>query len=102
MESVLPDAIKQLAIPDDAKLGTRLCPDCAKPMHVFYYPQTLVQIDMCKTCLGLWIDAGEAHEISVVRKGLKSEVKEYDDVPGTKGHVINLVNTALDWVMHSY
>lgn len=102
MEAVLPGAIKELAVPDDAKLGTRRCPVCVKPMHVFYYPQTFVEIDMCKKCLGLWIDTGEAREISMVRKNKRSNAKEYDDVPGAKGRVITFVNTALDWVMHSY
>lgn len=102
MESVVPDAIKELAVPSNAKLGQRPCPLCTRPMHVFYYPQTLVEIDMCKTCLGLWLDVGECREIMVLRKALKSNVKEYDDVPGTKGVVIDLVNKALDWVMHSY
>ncbi len=38
----------------------------------------------------------------MARKELKSEPKECDDIPGAKGRVIDFVNTALDWVMHSY
>ncbi len=62
METVMPEAVKDLAVPADASLGTRQCPECARPMYVFNYPQTIVQINMCKTCLGLWIDAGEARD----------------------------------------
>jgi len=102
MELVVPGVVKSLAVPRDARLGTRQCPDCVQPMRVFYYPQTIVEIDMCKRCLGLWIDVGEAREISLVRRSVKSEAQEPDTVPGTKGQVIDLVNKALDWVMHSY
>ncbi len=97
MEAVMPKAIKDIHVPSDAALGSRPCPDCSEPMHVFYYPQTMVEIDMCSRCLGLWMDPGELREIQVIRKGLRLEAKEYDDIPGVKGRAIDFVNAALDW-----
>ncbi len=102
LEKVLPGAIKELTIPPDAVLGKRRCPECSRSMHEFSYPQTFVRADMCSFCKGLWLDPGEAREISIVRKGLKKEAKEYDEVAGTKGQIIRLVNAALDWALHSY
>jgi Zn-finger nucleic acid-binding protein len=100
MESTFPEAIKELAVPDDARPGDRACPTCSQAMSVFYYPQTFVEIDMCPQCLGLWLDAGELREIRIVRKGLRTEAREYADIPGAKGRVITLVNAALDWAMN--
>lgn len=102
LEKLMPEAIKDLAVPKDATVGSRSCPDCQEPMHTFNYPQTYVQIDMCRECHGLWIDAGEAREIQVVRRSLKGEARKYDDIPGAKGRIISLVNAALDTVLHSY
>ena len=67
-------------------------------MFEFYYPQTYVTVEMCKSCEGLWVDAGELKEIETVRDGLKSKGKfqEYDDVCGIKGALLNFIDKAIN------
>ena len=96
-EKVSQSAIKELSLPPEAERISRLCPLCQEFMYSFDYPQTLVTIEMCKTCKGLWIDAGELKEIEMVRNNLKKtkQFKEYDDVWGVKGTLINFIENAI-------
>ena len=98
LERVLPKAVPKLAVPPDAKPGHRACPACQQPMHAFDYPGTLVVIDMCQSCLGLWVDAGELREIRVVRAALASK----GDLPpsGLKAEILDLVDQAMEWAIH--
>jgi len=98
METVLPEAVKDLPIPRDVVLGPRNCPDCRLSMFQFDYPGTMVRADMCRACKGLWIDAGEAREISVVRR---AQAEQPDDPSGAKARVIDLINQVLDWAIHT-
>ena len=98
LEEVMPAVIKELEIPANAlKKVKRLCPKCKKALYEFDYPQTYVTIDMCKKCRGLWLDAGEFKEIRAVRNSLQmsGELKQYDDVPGVRGALIRLVDSAI-------
>jgi Zn-finger nucleic acid-binding protein len=57
-------------IPAEAKKQHFLCPRCDRPLYSFCYPQSLVIIDMCGKCGGIWLDDKEFNEIYVVRKAL--------------------------------
>lgn len=99
-EKVSEAAIKDLSLPPDAKKVSRICPVCQELMFEFHYPQTYVTVDMCRSCDGLWIDAGELKEIEAIRTALKSkaEFREYDDVRGVKGALLNFVDAAIDYL----
>jgi Zn-finger nucleic acid-binding protein len=98
LEEVMPEAIKELEVPDDAQKDVEcLCPKCNKALYAFYYPQTYVTIDMCKRCGGLWFDRSEFKEIRVVRRSLEKweEMQESVDVTGVKGALINFIDSAI-------
>jgi Zn-finger nucleic acid-binding protein len=97
LEQVVPEAIKELAVPPDAeKAGP--CPSCGEWLYAFHYPQTYVTVEMCRTCGGLWLDAGEAREIQVVRQGLGKKAREYDHPSGARGAMLRFVESAMEWV----
>lgn len=98
LERIASEAIKDLSVPSEATKSPRLCPKCKKHLYEFNYPQTYVIIDMCKKCKGLWLDAGELKEIQAVRKSLQEsgKAKEYGDVTGIKGKLLNLIDSAFD------
>jgi Zn-finger nucleic acid-binding protein len=100
IEKVSEVAIKELIVPAKAQKVLRACPHFRKLMHSFNYPQTLVEIEMCKTCEGLWIDARELNEIERVRKTLKKRgrLKEYDNVGGAKGALINFIDETIKYL----
>ncbi len=97
-EEVVDEAIKELSVPRDAKAKSLYCPKCVEPLHSCFYPQTLVEINMCKKCKGFWLDAGELKEIKKVRGSLE-EPKEYGRVDGIKGALIDLIDSAIDSLM---
>lgn len=100
LEKVSRSAIKELSVSAEAMKVSRICPGCQEFMYSFYYPQTFVTVDMCKSCGGLWIDAGELKEIEAVRNALKknNRLKEYDDIRGVKGAMINFIDQAIDYL----
>jgi Zn-finger nucleic acid-binding protein len=91
-------AINKLKVTRNAYKLTIICPKCDKPLYAFYYPQTMVTIDMCKKCEGFWLDAGEFREIETVRRSLKKklETKECPDPDGIKGALINFIDRAIE------
>ncbi len=99
LEQILPLAIKKLSVHHNVSKETFRCPRCQSHLYEFYYPQTVVLIDMCKNCSGIWFDnKKEIEEIQLWRKHCKEngKLKEYDDVPGIKGFLINFVDTTLE------
>ena len=61
-------AEKNLSIPDYAVQKTKiLCPDCSVPLYEFCYPGTMILVDACKSCNGIWLDDREWKEISSAR-----------------------------------
>lgn len=98
LEQIASEAIKDLAVPGEAVNSPRLCPRCERILYAFNYPQTFVKIDMCKKCKGLWLDGRELKEIQTVRRSLQEsgKAKEYADVPGIKGKLLNLIDLAID------
>jgi len=69
--SLLKVPAKDVKVPPKAQEQDIFCPKCEKPFYVFCYPQTMVLIDMCKECEGIWLDAKEFREIQSVRNALK-------------------------------
>jgi Zn-finger nucleic acid-binding protein len=66
LETLLKISVKQLEIPSDAKKQSNHCPRCQKPLYAFCYPSTMVIVDMCAHCQGIWLDANEFKEIKTV------------------------------------
>lgn len=98
LEAVLKVASKELAVPSDARESAALsCPRCNVLLYQFQYPQTLVQVEMCKQCGGLWLDAGEFTEIKTIRKAMKrrGKLEEYALPPGLKGTLIRFIDDAI-------
>jgi Zn-finger nucleic acid-binding protein len=48
------------------------CPRCDLPLYAFCYPLTMVVIDMCKKCEGIWLDDKEFKEIRLVKDTIKN------------------------------
>lgn len=98
LEDVMPEAIRELEVPGHAQKDPEcLCPKCSKALYAFDYPQTCVTIDMCKKCGGLWLDRGEFKEIRTLRRSLErwGEMREYADVTGVKGVLIDFIDSAI-------
>lgn len=66
LETLLKISVKQIKIPSGAKKQSNLCPRCQKPLYAFCYPYTMVIVDMCEHCEGIWLDANEFKEIKSV------------------------------------
>jgi Zn-finger nucleic acid-binding protein len=144
LASLLKVPVKDVTLPPKAQEQDIVCPKCEKPLYVFCYPQTMVLVDMCKECEGIWLDAKEFKEIQSVQNALKKpeppkkkmtcpkcghqqneavdcakcgiiiskyqEVKKkkdkkkkeppkepdkYEDIPGVKGLLLNLIDKQL-------
>ena len=91
-------ASAELTPPDDATESNETCPKCLVLLRSFYYPQTLVKIDMCPNCYGLWLDKGEFTEIKAVRqlRQRKGELETHAPVRGFKGTLLRWINGAID------
>ena len=98
LEKVLKDAYAHLRVPASARRLSLSCPACLKPLYAFHYPQTMVNVDMCKTCRGMWVDAGEYTEINQVRQGLAKHGRLDDDPqPGpVKDMILHWVDSAIE------
>ena len=76
LEKLFAAASKDLTVQPDARELGLICPHCGKSLLTFSYPQTLVKVDMCRKCKGIWLDMGELMYIVVLAavsiKGIKS------------------------------
>jgi len=98
LEATLADlAVDDLRVPSRSKRAPFVCPRCGKMMFAFNYPQTFAQIDMCKNCGGVWLDANEYEEIAAVRHKHKLDGKLEKQAPpsGVKGGLIKMINDAI-------
>lgn len=98
LEEVSALAAKDLQIQDGAEKADRICPKCQKLLFGFEYPQSLATVDMCKSCKGLWLDAGELKEIETVRRNLQKncQMEDYAEIPGIKGYLIRFIDNCID------
>lgn len=97
-ESVSAVAVRDLEVPTEALKGNLPCPRCRQLLYEFNYPGTLVTIEMCGQCKGIWLDEAKYKEIEMVRRH-KPQVESSEDsseIPGFKGKLIHLINTAID------
>lgn len=97
LTSAMAVAAKDLKVLDDAMPTDLLCPTCNKSMFRFKYPQTLVTIDMCGCCDGIWLDKGELGEIQTVRSHLQSigELEAHAPAIGLKGTLLRFIDAAI-------
>lgn len=98
LNAVLPVASKDLQVPWTAKSTELTCPRCDCNLSSFSYPQTYVEIDMCKRCRGVWIHKKEFKEIKTVRNHLQDqdELDAYAPVVGLKGVLLSWINNAIE------
>ncbi|MCR9199236.1 MAG: zf-TFIIB domain-containing protein [Planctomycetaceae bacterium] len=59
LSRVLSVAINDLDPPADAEASDRKCPKCEMMLTRFDYPDTSIEVDMCRGCSGIWLDRGE-------------------------------------------
>ena len=93
LDHVMVTAIDDLVVPPEASTADRQCPVCHKKMFAFYYPQTVVTVDMCKKCKGMWLDAGELKEIRDMRDALKRAGLLKEE---RKGKLMRFLNSAIN------
>lgn len=43
--------------------GERLCPYCRIPLYEVYYGTSMIIVDICNICKGIWLDRGEFKKI---------------------------------------
>ncbi|MFP6658089.1 MAG: zf-TFIIB domain-containing protein, partial [Pirellulales bacterium] len=98
LNEVLPTAIKDLRVPNDANPTEITCPKCLIPLKSFKYPQTYVEIDMCAECKGLWLNRSELKEVKIIRRHFKKkgELEMHAPVDGLKGDLLDWVNSAIE------
>ena len=64
----------RLTVPPNARpaAGQR-CPRCAETLFVFAYPGTMTVVEACRSCSGVWLDAGELDDIHRASAGRRME-----------------------------
>jgi len=84
-------------MPDDAKFTNLTCPQYTQQLRVFPYPQTVVNIHMCKFFLELWLYQHEIKEIKNVRENLpiKFRLNKLEVETGLKADLLHRINTAI-------
>jgi len=79
LETLLDISVKRIKFPPDAIKQSNHCPACKKPLYAFCYPSTMVIVDMCAHCEGIWLDANEFKEIKSVyltTEGMESQSRD--------------------------
>ena len=102
LEALLSVAVKDLSVPPEARDVPRTCPRCGEKLFRFRYPQTYVNVEVCRKCRGLWLDPGELKEIRAVRERLQ-ETDRLDEHPlptGVKAALLRFIDTAIDDLTH--
>jgi len=68
-------AVPSLTVPKYApKQENMICPRCVEPLYVFCYPGTVILVDMCSSCNGVWLDDQELQEIHAARKARSDKI----------------------------
>ena len=57
----------------------KMCPKCDMPMYMVNYNDSVIQVDICNLCKGVWLDRGEFKKIAdyLREKGDKQENERY-------------------------
>jgi Zn-finger nucleic acid-binding protein len=65
------EAPQRIQVPRSARKSKKSsCPKCKEKLFVFNYPGTLIIVDACGSCAGVWLDDKEVNEINRARKEL--------------------------------
>jgi Zn-finger nucleic acid-binding protein len=87
LEALLKISVKTIKIPSQARTQPFQCPRCRQPLYAFSYPHTMVIVDMCPQCEGIWLDANEFKEIKFVYATVENLAKPTTTVTCPKcGH----------------
>ncbi len=87
LESLLKISVKTIKIPSHARKQAFHCPRCRQPLYVFSYPHTMVIVEMCPQCEGIWLDANEFKEIKFVYATVENVAKHRTNIKCPKcGH----------------
>ena len=87
LESLMKISVKTIKIPSHARKQPFHCPRCRKPLYAFSYPHTMVIVDMCPQCEGIWLDANEFKEIKFVYGTVENIAKQSTNITCSKcGH----------------
>ena len=59
--------------------GKKLCPSCSTPLYQVNYGDSQIEIDLCNTCQGIWLDRGEFKKVIdyLKEKGKKEVLENY-------------------------
>ena len=97
-EKLVQVSIKGLKPTSNAPVSSRCCPHDRSALVQMTYPQTMVKVDLCTECEGLWLDKDEIKEIRSVRRHLRraGKLEKYGAIPGFKGKVIRTINQLID------
>lgn len=106
LSSILGVPARNLSAPANARPSSLQCPRCAKPLVLFAYPGTMVLIDGCRTCRGVWLDGGEAQQLAKSRpatsrpqpgpKPQPPEPRAEPEIAGVKGQLIRFINGSVE------
>jgi Zn-finger nucleic acid-binding protein len=115
LERMLNVVVRDLDVPRRAELSTKKCPSCGIRLHAYPYRGTLVTVDACPKCLGIWLDGGELQRLRERRGFIKKDVgtarntsqhsrPSPDEAPppkaprpkGAKNTLISMINEAID------
>ena len=107
LEILLNTPSEALQMPPRTERSSLICPLCREPMRSFFFPRTLVSVEMCPACNGLWLEHGEFKEIGTVTRHLRrsgvvpdkaavsSEAPESPLPTGLKGALIEFINDTI-------
>jgi Zn-finger nucleic acid-binding protein len=71
LERLMDNSVWDMQVPSGAQRSDFSCPKCCQYMRTFHYPDTEIIIEACKSCHGVWLDAGELKKIEATRGKLK-------------------------------
>ncbi|TFG50563.1 MAG: hypothetical protein E4H40_01085 [Candidatus Brocadiia bacterium] len=96
LQYLLPTAVEQLKMPRNAVRLKILCPKCDKPLYAFHYPDTTVTIEVCKKCMGLWLDCAEFQQIRIEREHTACEEPEENGSKTFLARVIEILRMGFE------
>ena len=98
LEILLNTPGETLRLPPHAKRSPLICPVCNEAMRFFFFPRTLVGVEMCPGCKGLWLEPGEFREIGTVTGHLRRSgvyAAEPPERNGLKASLVGWINDTI-------
>jgi len=81
LERMLDVVVSDLEVPRNAELSTKKCPKCARRLRALPYRSTLVTVDTCLNCTGIWLDGGELQKLRERRAFIQKDVRTARNAP---------------------